>query len=313
MMFNNNDTVVITFKVPIVGWDAGALVSENELSQQIIEAKATSATTTIGTSATTIINGTEVYDSHNAYDTSTGQFTAPRSGTVIVGFSFIGGNVSSSSANTGIQATVYVAGSPISQIANFRYQVASVALTTMGVGRAEVPVTKGQTVDVRMFRAAAVSSTSLTGASDYNYVTFYMKPTVTTLGVVKSPKIRASGLGNGGTSLTGNTTNIDFTEISGSDTNNAWNGTQFTAPKPGYYKAKGSIALTAGVAGLVNAYIDGSLSRMIGTTGNDAYNYHTFSWEGKLNKDQVLSIRFSANATLSNSSTLHWIEIASDD
>jgi len=120
--------------------------------------------------------------------------------------------------------------------------------------------------------------------------------------------VRVSGAGNGGNSITANVTNITFTEVR--DSHGAWNGTQFTAPKTGYYKAQGGIAYTAGVAGLLYAYVDGTLSKLVSTNGNASYNFHKFDWSGYLEKGELLSFRGPAG-TLSNSTTLHWIEISS--
>ena len=120
--------------------------------------------------------------------------------------------------------------------------------------------------------------------------------------------VRVSGAGNGGNSITANVTNYTFTEVR--DSHGAWNGTQFTAPKTGYYKAQGGIAYTAGVSGLFYAYVDGTLSKLVSTNGNASYNFHKFDWSGYLEKGELLSFRGPAG-TLSNSTTLHWIEISS--
>ena len=116
-----------------------------------------------------------------------------------------------------------------------------------------------------------------------------------------------SGAGNGGTSLTADVTNIDFTEVS--DSHSTWNGTQFTAPKSGRYEARGVIFINSSVDISIRSYIDGTLDKLIGYTGG-ATSIHPFSWVGDLEKDEVLSFRQNGTATLSNSANFHWLEIS---
>jgi hypothetical protein len=72
----------VNFKVPIVGWSSNLQLS-NDAETRVISAKAirtsTSQTATAGV-ALEVIGNTSVQDTHGAYSTSTGRFTAPVSG-----------------------------------------------------------------------------------------------------------------------------------------------------------------------------------------------------------------------------------------
>lgn len=118
------------------------------------------------------------------------------------------------------------------------------------------------------------------------------------------------GAGNGGTSLTADVTNIDFTETL--DTTSSWDGSVFTAPETGYYSIQGVIRLSSGTSLSLDLYLNGSNDRIVGTSHGSSNAVHDFSAFLKLNKGDELSIRSDSNATLSNSSTDHWISITKD-
>jgi len=120
--------------------------------------------------------------------------------------------------------------------------------------------------------------------------------------------VRVSGAGNGGTSITAGTTDIDFTEVT--DTHGAWDGTGFTAPKSDVYRFTGFIALTTANPGAYRAYIDGTGSTYATITPSNA-RYIPFVWEGRLEKGEVWSLRSDNAVTLQNAPDLHWIEISS--
>lgn len=121
--------------------------------------------------------------------------------------------------------------------------------------------------------------------------------------------IKVSARGNGGTAITANVTDIDFTETN--DPFNAWNGTQFTAPRSGYYEAKGCVFFSPAAETVPVAYINGVVDKRVGYNGGDIVGVHFFNWQGELAKGDQLSIRNEVSATLGNVPTSHWIEISS--
>jgi hypothetical protein len=74
--------IYCNLSVKINEWSSGAVVSTNELGYQTISAKGDLSTGTHTASGAyqTVVYDTEIFDSHNSYNTSTGEFTAPKSG-----------------------------------------------------------------------------------------------------------------------------------------------------------------------------------------------------------------------------------------
>ena len=119
--------------------------------------------------------------------------------------------------------------------------------------------------------------------------------------------IYSEGRGNGGTSLTGGTTNIDFTETI--DKTSSFDGTTFTAPETGVYNIEGCVFLTSTVTGNMYSYINGTINKLMGTA-SAADDIYPFSGLLELNKGDALTFRFSANATLSNNTNVHHVAIS---
>jgi hypothetical protein len=119
-------------------------------------------------------------------------------------------------------------------------------------------------------------------------------------------EVVVEGAGNGGTSITANVTNIDWTETR--DTTASWNGTQFTAPETGEYLISGqTFYTTATGAHSIYFYIDGTQDKLI--CSRSSASLREFSTSIRLVKDEVLSIRADASVTLSNDANLHYINI----
>lgn len=110
-------------------------------------------------------------------------------------------------------------------------------------------------------------------------------------------EIIVEGAGNGGTSLTGNVTDVDFTEVR--DTTSSWDGTTFTAPESGDYLISGSVSFNAAVTLAPELYVNGSLHKRIGSVIINTTQGH-FSSGVYLEKGDVASIRVDTSATLSN-------------
>ena len=117
--------------------------------------------------------------------------------------------------------------------------------------------------------------------------------------------VRAGG--NAGQTLTADVTNIPFITVSDT-TGGAWNGSQFTVPETGTYSIAGAVTFTAASAGRLRLFVDGTLYRSIGGT-EAADSLPTFNIEDQFSAGQVLSIRRSNGATLSHSTTQHYLNI----
>lgn len=118
-------------------------------------------------------------------------------------------------------------------------------------------------------------------------------------------EVVVEGAGNGGTSITANVTNLDFTETE--DTTASWDGTQFTAPETGYYLISGGTLFTASGTRAIDAYIDGTWSKRI--SDNVTTTQHSFSGVVYVEKGNVLTLRSSSSGTLSNNTAVHTVHI----
>lgn len=121
-----------------------------------------------------------------------------------------------------------------------------------------------------------------------------------------SRSIIAEGKGNGGGSVTANTTNIDFTETL--DNTGSFDGTTFTAPKSGSYHIAGAVAVTAATGLSIQAYINGSADVVL---GNLDLPIIPIAGTVNLTKGDALTIRSTATRTLSNNTSNHHISITS--
>ncbi len=119
-------------------------------------------------------------------------------------------------------------------------------------------------------------------------------------------EIAVTGESNGGTALTADVTDIDFTETL--DTTAAWSGTQFTAPESGRYQVSGMAYFTAPAARGFKVFIDGSYSKTIGWSPSTAYGM-AFNSTIELVKGEVLSFRIYPTSTLQAGASLHHLGI----
>ena len=111
--------------------------------------------------------------------------------------------------------------------------------------------------------------------------------------------------GNGGTALTGGTTDIDFTEVS--DNFNAWDGNSFQPPETDWYIWEGTVFLTASTTGNIRLYEDGVFIKELGKFPNADLGQFTVVHEMEAGKSY--SLRMSNSPTLSNSTTAHTLRI----
>lgn len=115
------------------------------------------------------------------------------------------------------------------------------------------------------------------------------------------------GEGNGGTALTADVTNIDFTEVT--DTKTAWSGTLFTLPsgEAGIYQVSGMVLLTGASTAVFSSYIGGS--KVDELTDNTSIDRKAFNATVSLSEGDTFSIRSSASVSLLNTADTHHITI----
>ena len=139
-----------------------------------IFAKATSSTTTVGTSATVIINPTVVKNTHGAYNSSTGQFTCPAAGDyeIVVGWNS-GSAVSSSSIGSGVLGYIRKNTGLVSLISEFMYQQNTTSIFPHNYAKGTIPgCIAGDVIDFTLQRSASISSFALDGNAQDCWIEF---------------------------------------------------------------------------------------------------------------------------------------------
>lgn len=125
------------------------------------------------------------------------------------------------------------------------------------------------------------------------------------------PKTFVKATGNLGTSLTANVTNINFINEQHDD-NNEWDGNTFIAKESGTYTFKGSVLFTSSTGAGLSLYINGTQDIQVGG-GNTADFAHNFSGTVRVNAGDLVQLRSSQNAQLSNNSVSHNLSITRED
>ena len=170
----------VTYTVDTSGTNA---VENTNLSLQTVKARYTGASTSVTDTGEIAIQTILDFDSHNAYNTSTGVFTVPRDGVLEINHHYITNNLQTTIANRGLSASVYVNGSMEASFAHFRYQVANQLFQPIMGGNVKIDVVEGDLVDVRMFKSNTIGTAALSGDGNFNYTSFEMKPDFNLYGV----------------------------------------------------------------------------------------------------------------------------------
>lgn len=288
-ILNNSDALEFKFDVPISGWSSNTVMSA-DTDTRVISFSGVKTSTQSVTANTTNITFTTSTDSAGAWNGS--QYTVPVAGDYLVGCTL------SDSASSSITPGIYVNGTRVKTLA-------TAISGNFGGGSALLTALKpGDLISIRV--DASVTVNGISGSTQIS-IHRLSGPAV----VAASEKVYLQYTGNGGTALTANTTNIDFTtkEV---DSHGAWNGTTFAAPRTAWYDFKGGINLSSNVDAIMGAYKNGTkkieVSQFAGTVSHSKYMFTggLFLLEG-----ETLTFRSDQNATLTNNSTQHWISISS--
>lgn len=285
------------FSVPILGWGTSQVLS-TDTDTRVVSATYFVSSASLAVSANSQINfDTKVSDTHGAVTTGSGwKFTAPIPGKYKVS------PTSLYSSGTASRLTVYKNGFIV---ANFGVMGTAGGQVSYASGSINLDLVAGDYVDCRVTNA-----TTLSGSSSTPYDTFISIERLSSPAqIAASEKVYAQYTGNAGTALTANTTNVDFsTKVS--DSHGAWNGTQFIAPRAGWYNFNGSYKTTAGTANNVYLYVD-AVQKYNVTTSVSTSALKNFAGGTYLNAGQTVSFRPDGNETLLNSATTHWLAITS--
>jgi hypothetical protein len=282
--FSASENVKFWFRVPISGWSSNVQMS-NDTETRVTAALATGnpASTTSGN---VIILPTVSFDTHGAYNASTGRYTVPVSGIWEVSQQMAG-------ATGGVNITIY-------KNAASTLRIGCTQLTNLNAaGSGLVRCVAGDILDIRPDGTIDPDGNSwvafklLTGPS----------------AIASTEKVFLQYTGNAGTAITAGVTNLDWsTKVV--DSHSAWSGTTFTAPRAGMYRFTGIVRATADVNWVLSAYKNTVLTLTV-TYANPTNSRKSFSGEIYLVAGDALTFRSDTNFTESNSATDHWISISS--
>ena len=137
-----------------------------------VNAKYTGSSQTVGTSLAEIACVSRVYDTHNAYNTSTGLYTAPGSGKYRITFTVRSStSISASATNSEVSCKLFKNNADMGLVSEFVYQVSAVSLAVFINGTIDVNCLAGDTVAIKIARDAGVSSFALSNDTN-NSISF---------------------------------------------------------------------------------------------------------------------------------------------
>lgn len=244
--FTSSSKYSFELEVPIQGWSSSVQMSDKADTRVVAFSANTS--TTAATASSPFIYTTVVKDSHGAYSTSTGKFTAPIPGYYTFQFNhFTGATVSA--------PYIYINGTSVYQ------GVTSVSGTSAGNGAYTTYLNAGDTVEIR----PGTSATASGGAVLNTFSGFRLSgPSA----IAASETIAAVYNDSAGQTFPATTTYNALTfNTKEVDTHGAFNGSTgvFTAPATGLYEV--DVAMGAYGTGTV-AYVDLIVTPSSGTAGN---------------------------------------------
>jgi uncharacterized protein YegP (UPF0339 family) len=236
MTFASGDVIAYSFTVPIVGWSSSVQTSDSA-DTRVVSFSANTSTTS-ATTSTPFVYTVKDHDTHGAYSTITGKFTAPVQGKYHFSFNNYTGA-------TAAQAKLYKNGTAVYTGSS------SVASTSVGSGSYVLNLVAGDTVEVR----PETTATASTGAT-FNTFSGFRLSGPSAIAASESVNMLAN------TAATSISTATE-TVVNGTvmfDSHGAYNSTTgvYTAPISGKYRITTGIRFPStaiGVGGVQELYV----------------------------------------------------------
>lgn len=284
--------ISINFRVPIQGWGYAQIQSSDTDGRQV-QASYFSSSTGTTLAAGAIVNfDSKIYDSHNAVTTgSSWRFTAPYASTYSVKeFCYFG-------SGSGFYFILFKNG------VNYQYGGPFTSTTQMASLVGDVKLNSGEYFDIRSTGGTYAGN----GASAPYECKIDILSSNNSTQIAASEAIHAQYMGNGGTALTADVTNVDFaTKVT--DDHGAWDGTTYHSQRAGWCDFKGSVLFSSSSGRNIFYWVNNTK----GLNMNSSLSTNLASINGGtyLKSGDVVNFRSDTGATLSNSvPSTHWISI----
>lgn len=316
----SSDTISYIAEFPIVGWGSSQVLS-SETDTRVVAARYTGTSSTTPTSLTPAVvkMATKVFDTHSAYDTSTGLYTCPVAGKYSVNVQY---HVSSSAsaASNAFDAAIYKNGSSVAS----RYVTAYItgaAEHSPGVS-ALVDCLAGDTIGAYLGQNLSGSNLTISN-NTRTYIDIERVSGPSQIAANETVAVRYTGDGSGTLDIkTAGTKLLYATKVI--DTHNAFVSSIFTAPVSGTYAVSGyqyigagaSSDLSNGTIGIVcsdsskSQTVANSIHSVANATTGGAVAYSTLIYL-KAGETIQLQNTFTASGTLGQDRTAvrSWINI----
>lgn len=290
--------------IPIKGWGSSVAVSPDDTSGRFISSSYYHTTGSTYSAGNIIDFNSKRWDDNAAVTTGASwKYTAKEPGQYDV---YVDLQSSSFSATAGDRYVLELYKNGVFEASSGRMFVEVTASQIRGLlGNFSVRLEAGDYFDIRMSTNASFGP--LSAVSGYSVITVTKVEGRTQVG--PGELIYAKYVGNGGTSITANVTNIDFSNKV-YDSHGCWSGLVFTASAPGLYTFLGCVNSSTGNSAFFSLYkngtiIDGALMNGVNTS-TDNKGIHGEVW---LDTGDTASVRSDTSLTLSNSTANHWISI----
>ena len=298
---SSGNVISLQGSVPIVGWSSSTVVSSSADTRVVAWAGKHATAGSIGTSLTAISYATESIDTHNAYNTSTGIFTAPIPGAYKVSGTL---HFAGASWTVGVVYDYRILIDGSSQVIS-QGQVARTATQELPALTVEhtFQLNAGQTIQFAAFQNETAAGRLLGGAA-YNYasINLIQGPSQIAASEVIAARYLATGTGPFSSETTLVYPSKDF------DTHGCYNNATgvFTARAPGYYSfqagllSNSHLSSTTGAIQIGFRKNGGSFNRIGWTVGNGATtNFHVSGGDSVyLNAGDTFEIRAISTATI---------------
>jgi hypothetical protein len=159
----NTDYLIASFRIPISGWGSNVIMSQ-DTDTRVVSARYYQSTTSMNTATyTTIVATTKAHDTHNAYNTSTGEYTVPVAGIYEVAAHAVWSNGGAWNANEEALLALHKNGSLVQRMGGVTMQAAHASYVQVTGYPVQVSCRAGDILTVRGYQNTGGTLALLTG------------------------------------------------------------------------------------------------------------------------------------------------------